>query len=133
MKEHMSKIDVIFAAINEILDARAKATPGPWKFTPADECDDWMIYNSEFTFVKQDDSGVPVSKEDGEFLVMACNRISALASALELTTVALSNWLNWEKEQIEKEGPYVGKRINELINAGNETIERVAEILEDRK
>lgn len=29
---------------------------------------------------------------------------------------ALSNWYNWEQEQIRKEGPYVGAKINELIN-----------------
>lgn len=114
----MSKIDDIFAAINEIRDARKAATPGPWKFTPADECDDWMIYNSEFTFVKQDDSGVPVSKEDGEFLVMACNRISALASALEVAVSTL--------EEISR------ARGTEAVVA-EDVLVSIAEILEDRK
>lgn len=28
---------------------------------------------------------------------------------------ALKAWYDWEQEQIAKEGPYVGRRINELI------------------
>jgi len=47
-----------------------KHTPGPWTFTPADEIDDWTLHDSQFTFIKQDDSGVPVSDADG-FLIAA--------------------------------------------------------------
>lgn len=32
---------------------------------------------------------------------------------------ALNDWLLWEADQIEKEGGYVGKKINELIRNGN--------------
>jgi hypothetical protein len=28
---------------------------------------------------------------------------------------ALTAWVSWEDEQIRKDGPYVGKKINELI------------------
>lgn len=45
-----------------------------------------------------------------------------LADARELQK-ALGNWLEWEKEQIAKEGPYCGKEITKLINDGNLSLE----------
>lgn len=67
------------------------ATPGPWKYVPADEHDDWMIYNSEFTFVKQDDSGVPVSKEDGTFIAHSPTDIARLLKAVDLALAIIDS------------------------------------------
>lgn len=54
--------------LDEMEKVATAATSGPWTYTPAGDGDDWMLYDKEFTFVKQDDSGVPVSKEDGTFI-----------------------------------------------------------------
>lgn len=64
--------------IDEIRKRLKDATPGPWEYVPADDCDDWQLYNGEFTFIKQDDSGVPVSTEDGEFIANAPTDIDFL-------------------------------------------------------
>lgn len=78
------------AFLEEQRKLESAATPGPWKYSPADECDDWQVYNSEFTFVKQDDSGVPVSKEDGELLIASRNNYSRLLDAVEMLMEATS-------------------------------------------
>jgi hypothetical protein len=82
-----NKLEEIKARINN-------ATPGPWVFHPADECDDWIIYNSEFTFVKQDDSGVPVSKEDGALIANAPSDLTYLLALVEKYRAALNNIYN---------------------------------------
>jgi len=67
------------------LELDKDATPGPWEYTPLDDVDDWTVYNAEFTFVKQDDSGVPVSEEDGAFIAESRTLLPELAAAyLEL-------------------------------------------------
>jgi hypothetical protein len=38
---------------------------------------------------------------------------------------ALQAWLDWEAEQIKKEGPYCGKKINELIAEGTAVLASV--------
>lgn len=40
---------------------------------------------------------------------------------------ALKAWLEWEREQIKKEGSYVGKRINELIQQGESALKAFEE------
>lgn len=76
----MKSLAELLAPIKERLE---KATPGPWKFWPADNCDDWIVHNAQFTFVKQDDSGVPVSPEDGALIANAPTDLARLIAALE--------------------------------------------------
>ena len=45
-----------------------------------------------------------------------------LKSAAEDLAEALENWINWENEQIEKEGPYCGKAINALITDAKQAL-----------
>lgn len=82
-------IDKRLAELDEMLEVEKKSTEKPWNYVPADESDDWMIYNSEFTFVKQDDSGVPVSKEDGDLIVLAANNFRRLAQDYKMMLEAL--------------------------------------------
>lgn len=69
-----------------------EATPGPWKYIPDSEHDDWQIHNDEFTFVKQDDSGVPISKADGEFIA-AANPATVLALLQEIKRLREIEWM----------------------------------------
>lgn len=60
------------------------ATPGPWTYIPDNDIDDWMLINSEHTCIKQDDSGVPISKNDGEYIAAASpETVTALIARVE--------------------------------------------------
>lgn len=52
---------------------------------------------------------------------------------LESIAKALENWHSWEQEQIKKEGPYIGKAINELIKNASEAIKNYREKYEVKK
>lgn len=41
---------------------------------------------------------------------------------------ALKEWHKFEKEQIQKEGPYVGKRINDMIKLTENTLKELGEL-----
>lgn len=91
--------------IDEIRKRLKDATPGPWEYVPADDCDDWQLYNGEFTFIKQDDSGVPVSTEDGEFIANAptdidflLGEVSRLKAELERAKEQSNFWQQKERE-----------------------------------
>lgn len=45
-----------------------EATPGHWHYTPDNDVDDWTLNNDEHVYIKQDDSGVPILKADGEYI-----------------------------------------------------------------
>jgi hypothetical protein len=84
-----------------------KATCGPWEFTKADDIDDWMIYNSQFTFVKQDDSGVPVSDDDGAFIAESRTAVPKLIAALEIALEALDFYA--KHDSVIKDAYHTGK------------------------
>lgn len=106
--------------IDEIRKRLKDATPGPWEYVPADDCDDWQLYNGEFTFIKQDDSGVPVSTEDGEFIANAptdidflLGEVSRLKAELERAKGEIAT-LEWHNKNIEGCGKIVVKECEEL-------------------
>lgn len=45
---------------------------------------------------------------------------------------ALKEWLTWEREQIEKEGGYVGTKINMLIKNGREALATHGKVFEEK-
>jgi chromosome segregation ATPase len=49
----------------------------------------------------------------------------SLQSRLKEAESVIKSWIDWEEIQIEKEGGYVGKKINELISAGRQYMEKV--------
>ena len=56
--------------LQELVAALDNETPkGPWFFIKADDLDDWQLHDDEYTFFKQDDSGVPITPEVGKFIV----------------------------------------------------------------
>lgn len=55
---------------------------GPWEYSPGDASDDWCVYNGEFTFVKQDDSGVPIADNVGEFWASSRTLVPQLAMCI---------------------------------------------------
>lgn len=96
-------MNCLMAILNRAKELSKNATPGPWKYSPADKNDDWIVYNSEFTFVKQDDSGVPVSKEDGEFIAEARTLLPVLAESVEILLEALDFYANKESWTINED------------------------------
>jgi hypothetical protein len=59
------------SALDRLETLADEATPGPWKYIPDDERDDWQLVNDEAVWIKQDDSGVPILKADGEYIAAA--------------------------------------------------------------
>lgn len=121
----MSKIDVIFAAINEILDARAKAEPLYWYREGNEIRIDHDSYATDSGIADCTSQVVSAHEYLGhanlDFIALSANRISALASSLEICAEAL--------EEILKE---VGtsSRSNKIASGA---LAKIAEILEDRK
>ncbi len=65
--------------LTEMSEITEAATSGPWEYIKADDDDDWMLYNPITTeYIKQDDSGVPISDENGKFIAMARNKMEKL-------------------------------------------------------
>jgi hypothetical protein len=56
---------------------------------------------------------IPFDWEDLEFFYRAGH--SSRDKEVKRLRDALTAWVSWEDEQIRKDGPYVGKKINELI------------------
>lgn len=54
-------------------------------------------------------------------------KIKDLEEKLAIATKALSDWIEWEKSQILKDGDYQGSRINELIKQGKEALAKINE------
>lgn len=50
-------------------------------------------------------------------------------SAYQRVVEALKQWHQFEKEQVLKEGPYVGARINDLISMTHNTLKELGEIV----
>lgn len=46
---------------------------------------------------------------------------------------ALANWIEWEREQIRKDGPYVGEAIQELIANGEDALAALRKELDHGK
>jgi len=86
--------------IDEIKERLSKATPGPWTYIPDSDSDDWQLHNSEYEYIKQDDSGVPISRENGEFIANAPTDIAYLlrvAEAAEVMREALEYYADESK------------------------------------
>lgn len=73
--------------------------------------------------------------EDALFFAHAANHIKQIAKKyLELESEnkklreALKRWILWEQEQIRKEGPYAGKEITALIEAGEKVLKELGEL-----
>jgi len=74
-------------SLDELERLAKEATPGPWHYTPETDSDDWTLHNDEYTFIKQDDSGVPIYDKDGEYIAAANP-----ARVLELITAIKDIW-----------------------------------------
>lgn len=59
-----------------------------------------------------------LAKERSLVIIEQAKNNDRLAKQNDIYRTALSDWLTWEQDQIRKDGPYVGKRINELIQQG---------------
>jgi len=56
--------------LNELREIAKRATPGPWRYSPATFYEDWTIETPE-CFVKQEESDVPISDNDGRYIAAA--------------------------------------------------------------
>ena len=86
---------------NELKSLKAMAeaaTPGPWHYNPDTADDDWELYNDEFVFIKQDDSGVPIPRADGEFIA-AANPFMVLRLIKEIDRLKDELSVLWESKQ----------------------------------
>lgn len=52
----------------------------------------------------------------------AIEQYNSLKAKADKLRVALAEWIEWENEQIAKEGHYVGVKINELIKKGKNAL-----------
>ena len=71
------------AKLKEIKDRCDAATEGPWIFYPEDETDHWQLSDYQYTFFKQDDSGVPITKPEGDFIAHARTDVPMLLEMVE--------------------------------------------------
>jgi len=76
-------IDDIKKKLEEDLKWAEKATPAPWEYTEDNDVDDWSLYNPiTDEYIKQDDSGVPISIDNGVFIAHSRNTYEAKTRAL---------------------------------------------------
>lgn len=54
------------------------------------------------------------------FIALAANQSARHAEMLIRAIEVIENWIQWEREQIKKDGPYAGDKINSLIKSGEE-------------
>lgn len=96
--------------LERLLEIAGKATPGKWTYVPDNEADDWQLHNEKYTYIKQDDSGVPISPEDGQHIATFCPQlvqalIREVMAARELRdnswTTELVWWDNYDKARAE--------------------------------
>ena len=82
----------------------------------------------ELRFKGLTDKPLVVAKNDGYLKypneIVHVIEKSSYTKAVE----ALKEWHKFEKEQIQKEGPYVGKRINDLIKLTENTLKELGEL-----
>lgn len=55
------------------------------------------------------------------------NKIEDLKRKLAIAKEALKDWIEWEDEQIKKDGAYVRPEINELIKNGKAALKQIAD------
>jgi len=103
-----------------------------WDGLLIDRCDDEFefctCFNPKPTLLRDHrQQQLAAAKAEAESLFnkntdLADNLVGAREENLRLRS-ALEDWIKWEREQIRKEGPYIGKAINSLILAGEEALQ----------
>lgn len=86
----------------DVRDRLRAATPGKWRFSPASDAGDWELIarvGDDMIWVKQDDSDVPISKEDGELIANCPTDIAKLLSALDEAVHTLERIAEYRGEE----------------------------------
>ena len=89
-------------------------------------CKSWINWE-ELSQLKEDVEGK--AKHWKEYTAKKNEEITKLKEILRDMKESLGNWLDWESEQIKKDGDYVGEKIKTLINNGRVALEKHKEIL----
>lgn len=85
------------------------------------------------------DSEIYKYHEDAAKAAWQAAKLSSMKEIEELKTAmleiveSLGNWIEWEKNQVQKEGKYCGDEINFLIDCGNATLSKHAELIKRLK